>query len=389
MRICSKKTCNFGVLSSNTNCIMSKKFIFKILLAVFFLNSCHTARFFYYNFADVNDYKKFPQITIEKNPAHVFAFHKASKEFDFGSIALPDKLSEKSFTIEQYHKEMGTTAFLIIRNDSIYHENYFGGSEDKILTSFSVVKSFIAALIGIAVDEGKIKSTSEPMTNYINYWGDKTEFSKITIDHLLDMKSGIVYSENYYNPFGDVAKYYYGRQLERYLKSIKIGKEPGTEYDYVSVNTLLLSLILEKATGVTTEEYMQEKLWKPLGMEFSATINRDRKNGTAKAFTGLNARLRDYAKFGRLYLHWGEFDGKQIISRTWIERLRNQRPAEGDRWLYADQWRIAKSGDFAAIGHLGQYVYVQPQKNIIIVRTGKKTGRWLYLLHYIATKIDF
>jgi CubicO group peptidase (beta-lactamase class C family) len=387
--MCSKKTCNFGVLSSNTNCIMTKKFIFKVLLLVFFFSSCHTARFFYYNFADVNDYKKFPQITINNSPDFIFTFHKGEQSKDFGNIILPEKMSEKSSTIDQYHKETGTTAFLIVRNDSIFHENYFGGNEDKILTSFSVVKSFIAALIGIAVDEGKIKSTTEPMTNYIDYWGDKTEFSKITIDHLLDMKSGIIYTENYYNPFGDVAKYYYGRHLERYLKNVRIGKEAGKEYDYVSVNTLLLSLILEKATGVTTEEYMQEKLWKPLGMEFSATMNRDRKNGTAKAFTGLNARLRDYAKFGRLYLHWGEWEGNQLISRSWIERLRNQRPQEGDRLLYADQWRISKSGDFAAIGHLGQYIYVYPQKNIIIVRTGKKSGRWLQLLHYISSEIQF
>jgi len=362
--------------------------VFRFLLVLFLLlglHACHVARFVYYNFADVNDYKKFPSVIVSNNPHEVFRFHKADDLTDrFDTIRLPEGLSVKSRTIEDYHRETKTTAFLIVRNDTILYENYFGGKEDKILTSFSVVKSFISALIGIAVDEGKIRSVDDPMTKYLDYWPENSEFSKVTIAHLLDMKSGIPYVENYYNPFGDVARYYYGRQLEQYLKKIEITREPGTEYDYVSVNTLLLSLILEKATGYDTHIYLQEKLWKPLGMEFNASMNKDRKNGIVKAFTGLNARLRDYAKFGRLYLNWGQWDGKQIISTVWMARLRNVKPEEGKRFAYTDQWRVGKYNDFVAAGHLGQFVYVFPDKNLIMVRTGKKSERWLYLMQQLA-----
>jgi len=347
-------------------------------------SSCHVGRFVIFNFADVNDFKKFPQVTVSKDPEYQFTFKSSDSPLNIDEYLLPDGLSEKSVTLAEYHKETKTTAFLIIRNDTVLYENYFGGDEQKILTSFSVSKSYIGALIGIAVDEGKIRDVNEPITNYLNYWEGYERFSKITIAHLLDMKSGFKYEEGYYNPFGDVAKYYYGRHLERYIRKIEIVKEPGTEFDYVSVNTFILSLILEKATGMPTEQYLEQKIWKPLGMEFDASMNKDRKKGVVKAFAGLNARLRDYAKMGRLYLHFGKWEGNQIISRQWVERLRTARPEDGKRLTYRDQWYIGEYGDFAAIGFMGQYIYVFPDKNLIIVRTGKKSERWLSLLQNLA-----
>jgi CubicO group peptidase (beta-lactamase class C family) len=354
---------------------------FSLLIAI---HACHVSRFIYFNFADVHDYKKSPAVHVSNDPDNIFRFSKSETTNHFDTLHLPAGLSEKSVTLSDYHKESKTTGFLIIRNDTILYENYFGGKEDKILTSFSVAKSFISALIGIAVDEDKIRSADDPMTGYLDYWPENSEFSKITIAHLLDMKSGIQYVENYYNPFGDVAKYYYGRHLEKYIKDIVIAKEPGEKYEYISVNTLLLSMILEKATGMPTCTYLEQKIWKPLEMEFNASMNKDRRNGIVKAFTGLNARLRDYAKFGRLYLHWGKWNGRQIISEEWIERVRNARPEEGKRFKYADQWRVGKHGDFVAAGHLGQFIYVFPDKNLIMVRTGKKSERWLYLLQQLA-----
>lgn len=356
-----------------------------IILAGF--SSCHVGRFFIYNFAGVNDYKKFPTVPVHNDPEHVFKFSVSSQPLNFDTFPMPTGFSDEANTIGQYHEETKTTAFLIIRNDTILYENYFGGNEDKILTSFSVSKSFIGALIGIAVDDGLIENPANPMTDFIDYWDNDSAFSKISVNHLLDMRSGIMYDENYYNPFGDVAKFYYGRQLEKYLADIELKPEIPEEYDYVSVNTLLLSLILEKVSGITTAQYLENKLWKPLGMEFDATLSLDRKDGTIKAFAGLNARLRDFAKLGRLYLNWGNWEGKQIISKSWIERLRNKRPANGRLLAYADQWWIGRYGDFSAIGFLGQYIYVFPEKNIIIVRTGKKSENWLRLLQFISSEV--
>jgi len=359
----------------------------KIPVLVIFLlimSSCHVGRFFIYNFAGVNDYKIFPQITVHNDPSNVFRFIQSDQSIIIDTMHISGDVSEKNMTVGEYHKQTKTTGLLIIRNDSILYENYFGKSENQIYTSFSVSKSFVGALVGIALDEGKILSDDDPMTNYIDYWNGDSEKKRITIEHLLDMKSGIVYDENYYNPFGDIGKFYYGRHLERYLKKMDTSHEPGKDFEYASVNTLLLSLILEKATGVPTAVYLEEKLWKPLGMEYNATVNYDRKKGVFKAFTGLNATLKDYAKFGRLYLHWGMWNGKQIISKKWIERVRNRRASIQGKMAYTDQWWIVGQGDFCAIGFLGQYIYVHPAKNLIIVRTGEKSEKWPLLLQKLA-----
>jgi CubicO group peptidase (beta-lactamase class C family) len=362
---------------------MKLKIITSFILLLL-LSSCHVGRYFIYNFAGVSDYKIFPQITVHNDPSAVFRFKQSDYPLNIDTIHVSEDISEQPMTIAEYHSKTKTTGFLIIRNDTVLYENYFGLSENQLYTSFSVSKSFVGALIGIALDEGKIQSVDDPMTNYIDYWNGDSQKQKITVSHLLDMKSGITYNENYYNPFGDVAKFYYGRHLERYLGKMKTTEEPGKEFEYVSVNTLLLSLILEKASGMTTAQYLEEKLWKPLGMENNATVNYDRKNGVFKAFCGLNATLKDYAKFGRLYLHWGKWEGRQIISKKWVERVRTRRPSVHGKMSYADQWWIVGLGDFCAIGFLGQYIYVHPEKNLIIVRTGETSENWLWLLKELA-----
>lgn len=360
--------------------------LFRFIIITIFVSasSCHVGRYVIYNYADINDYRKSPQVMVSNDPDYIFRFFNTVNPVQVDSLKLPEGISEKSVTVSDYHKETGTSAFLVVKNDTIIYENYFGDHEDKILTSFSVSKSFIAALVLIAVEEKAIKSTNDPITDYIDLWDGNVAFSEITIAHLMDMRSGIEYIENYRNPFGDVAKYYYGRQLEKYLKSIRLLSSPGEKFEYVSINTLLLSLILEQATGMKTEKYLEKKLWKPLGMEFPATMNKDRKKGTVKAFAGLNARLRDYAKFGRLYLHNGNWEGKQLLPEASVLRMKNVRPPSGKQLGYADQWWTGKHNDFAAIGYLGQFIYVFPDKNLIIVRTGRKSQQWLSLLQHLA-----
>jgi CubicO group peptidase (beta-lactamase class C family) len=279
-------------------------------------------------------------------------------------------------------------------------------SAKSIVPSFSMAKSFVSAMIGIAIDEGKIKNTSEPITNYIDFF-DKEKFGKITIQHLLDMQSGIHYNESYINPFGDVAKYYYGTNIKKYLHHLKIKEAPGKNFEYVSLNTQLLGLILEKATGKSLTAYLQEKLWTPLGMEHDASWSIDSKKGqTEKAFCCINARARDFAKFGRLYLHKGNWNGQQLVSSKWVsESVTFHEPK--NYFLYSNQWWHARnffpasdtltkqkpwltytatgkgkstpmayqpSGDFYAEGHLGQFIYVSPKHQMIVVRLGKKYG---------------
>jgi CubicO group peptidase (beta-lactamase class C family) len=386
-----------------------------LLLALF--QSCHVGRFFIYNFSDVRDYKKFPSKKLSPS-SHPFHFTEASGNT---TVRLPQKNAKgEPEPFENRLKHSGTIAFMVIRNDSILY-NYSGNGKDKstIVPSFSMAKSFVSALIGIAIDEGYIKNTSEPITNYIDFL-NKNEFGRITIQHVLDMQSGIHFNESYFNPFGEVAKYYYGNDLKKYMKHLKVEKAPGLDFEYKSVNTQLLAYILEKATGKTPTQYLQEKIWEPLGMEFDATWSIDsKKHQVEKAFCCINARARDFAKLGRLYLNNGNWNGKQIISSEYVKATTTFTTSKND-YMYSNQWwhtrffysvqdsarihgqyvkvgprkkepffyLVAPSGDFFMQGHLGQFVYVYPQKKIIIVRLGKREAKtsWPTMMREIAMK---
>jgi CubicO group peptidase (beta-lactamase class C family) len=267
-------------------------------------------------------------------------------------------------------------------------------------------KSFVSALIGIAISEGYIKSTDEPITNYLDFL-DKKEFEKVTIQHVLDMRSGIRFKENYFSPFGDIAKYYYGTHLKKYVKHLKMEEEPGTRFRYISLNTQLLGLIIEKATGRPLTTYLQEKIWTPIGMEFDASWSVDsKKHKTEKAFCCINGRAIDYAKLGRLYINKGRWNGKQIVPEDWVKKAyvfsstlnnfsysnhwwhtRAIIPAADStqwKWPYytkgsgSGRYAVQAFGDFFAQGIFGQYLYMYPEKNIIIVRVAKREGWNMY-----------
>lgn len=366
-----------------------KAVLLTLILIVF--NSCRVGRFFIYNFADIRDYKKFPAHYIEK-PSVPFTFF---EDNSLQKIVLPKivEYKNKQLAFAEFLEKSNTIAFLIIRNDTIYYENYFNNyKRENIISSFSMAKSYVSALIGIAIDEGKIKSTEQPITDYLVQLKNKPGFEKITIQHLLDMQSGLEFDESYYNPFGDVAKYYYGTNISKYIKKLKIKSPPGLIFEYNSVNTQLLGMIVQCATGKNLSEYLQEKIWLPLGMEYDATWNIDsKKHQTEKAFCCINARARDFAKFGRLYLNKGNWNARQIVSEEWV-RKSTVITMESKQRRYSNQWwhtveSDKPSGDFFAGGLLGQYIYVYPSKNVIIVRLGKSRGKnvsWSKLMRDIA-----
>lgn len=377
------------------------------------LNSCYFGRSIIWNVADIHDYKKFASVSIPKSSRPFQFIEGANSGFKLPPL-LSDSLMCKSLDRSK------TVAFLVIRNDSILYEYYADGySANSIVPSFSVAKSFISLLTGIAIDEGYIKSWDEPITNYITEL-DENEFGKIKIKDLLDMRSGILFNEGYLDPFSDAAKYYYGLNLKKFMTKLKIMRDPDEHFDYRSVNTQLLAWVIEKATRVPVEEYFRKKVWEPLGMEYDASWSIDsKKSKTIKAFCCLNARARDLAKLGRLYLNNGNWNGKQIVSEQWVEcttepelknnllysygwwhnydlyymqgdskkalsyrisnRLFTAGPKNTSRWLSKSWLKNIKifaesTGDFYAEGLLGQFVYVNPSKNLIIVRLGKKNG---------------
>lgn len=359
------------------------------LILIVILQACHVGRMIIYNVADVNDYKKFPQVELKK-PAKSFQFiispYDSLRSDIFPENLIPD---EKITDFNSLFERSKTTSFLIIRNDSILYESYFYDYDSSsVFTSFSVAKSYISALVGIAIADGKIESVQDSITKYLKDF-ENPGFGKITIEHLLNMESGIRFRENYFNPFAEIGRYYYGKNLRKYVPMLKIEEEPG-EYKYKSVNTLLLGMILEKATGVPLEQYFTEKIWLPLGMEFNATLNIDsEKSHMVKSYCCLNARSRDFAKFGRLYLQKGMWNGKQIIPESWILKSTTTIGGPRSSVYYSYQWRIDNSGNFWAQGLLGQFIFVNPYNNVIIIRTGKKYGsvNWPLILAHLSEKI--
>jgi len=196
------------------------------------------------------------------------------------------------------------------------------------------------------------------------------------IENLLQMTSGIKFNEDYSNPFSNVSTLYYGTNIKKAMSKMKLESEPGKEFKYVSGNTQMLGLALENViTGESITEYFQEKLWQPLGMEFEASWSIDReKNGVEKTFCCINAAARDFAKIGRLYLNKGKWNGKQVISENWITNSTKIDTTFGSPWNYQYNWWLpTKTGDFMAHGKGGQYLYVNPDKNLIIVRLGIKS----------------
>ena len=365
---------------------MKNLILFLLLMS---LSSCKVGRFVVYNFADINDHKKFPSRDI-KNGATKFQFPIAEKGkvpkeiLQYGGIAknqfyTSPNLERKvlSFEFEQLLEESKTVAFLVIKNDTIQYEKYWGKyDESSIVPSFSMAKSITSILIGCAIDDKLIKSVNEPITNYIPELKEN-DFDKVTIENLLQMTSGIKFNESYINPFGDAATFYYGTNLRKAIKKMKLEIEPGERFAYSSGSSQLLGLVLERALkNKTISSYLEEKIWQPLEMEFDASWSLDRKkNGLEKTFCCINARARDYAKIGRLYLNKGKWNDKQIVSENWVAQSTKIDTTNNSSLRYQYQWWLpSQTGDFIAQGILGQYIYVNPEKNLIIVRLGKGVG---------------
>ncbi|MHA3787785.1 serine hydrolase domain-containing protein [Flavobacterium hauense] len=357
------------------------------LMLTLLLSSCKMGRFVYYNFANITDHKIFPSRPL----------HNDSVKFHFATAAVPyapkkAQMGDKEITFEEYLTLTKTVSFVIIKNDTIQYENYFNNySRESIVASFSMAKSVTSILIGCAIDDGYIKSVDEPVINYVPELKKNGFTETLTIKHVLQMMSGIKFEESYSNPFGDAATYYYGTNLRKAISKMKPLHEPGKNFEYSSGDTQLLGLILERSLkGKTITSYLEERIWKPIGMEYDASWSLDRKkDGLEKTFCCLNARALDFAKLGRLYLNKGNWNGKQIVSQKWVEESTVAEKGPNDVNYYKYQWWLpSTNGDFMAEGILGQYIYVNPAKKLIIVRLGEKKGtnEWESLFQAIANK---
>jgi CubicO group peptidase (beta-lactamase class C family) len=301
------------------------------------------------------------------------------------SVEIPDEINQirvenKSLnstgvSLNQFVKLHKTISFAIIRNDSLlyeYYDNKYSASTN--VSSFSIAKSYITMLIGIAIDEGLIKSVNDPITDYISEWKYKAGYNLITIKDLLRHTSGLKFTENIFNPESDQLQFYYGTNLRKSILSSTIKEPPGQHFDYQSENPSLLALIIERVTGSTVSNYLQQKIWTQIGTEAPALWSTDRIDSAAieKAFCCLNARTLDFAKFARLLLNKGYWNGNQIIPRHWIEESITSTTANGGKISYGYNLGIgpAAYNSFYPVGLYGQLLYIYPKKNLIIVRFG-------------------
>ncbi|HEX7412448.1 MAG TPA: serine hydrolase [Bacteroidia bacterium] len=348
--------------------MISKLFLVLAVCGILVISSCKMGRLIIYNFSDVYDYKIFPKRDLKASPSPFIFYTQTNQKF-------PETImhKDKTVNITEFLKDEKTLAFLVIRNDTMLYENYFHDKDKTLIVpSFSMAKSFTSALIGCAIEDGLIKSVEEPVTNYIPEL-KKNGFEKVKIKHVLQMTTGLKFNENYINPFSDVSNFYYGLNLRKNVTKLKLAYEPGTKFEYISANSEILGLVLERALkDKTITQYLQEKIWTPLQMEFDASWSIDQKNdGIEKTFCCLNARARDFAKFGKLYLNKGNYNGKQLVPANWVEQCTHADLSEGGASDYKFQWWLERDGSYQAQGYLWQHIYICPKKNIVIVKLSK------------------
>jgi len=295
-------------------------------------------------------------------------------------------------------------AFLIIQGDTILIERYYQGhGRDDLSQLFSMSKSFTSALIGAAIADGYLESTSQPVTDFIPELAP-AGFDRVTLHHLLTMTSGSAYREND-NPFGEHVIINYTPGLEKRILEFKMEDPPGAVYRYKSGDYAMLGLALERALeDETITEYAQRRLWKPLGMSNRGVWTVDHEgDGLEKTWCCLAASARDFAKFGRLYLNHGSWQDQQLLPEGWVTRSTSglipiDAWPEGYRdigwWNYGLGWWLAseEDGDYFALGKDGQILYLHPGKDVIILRLGWSTGdlpasQWIHMFQTIIEEL--
>lgn len=310
--------------------------------------------------AFLDDYKYFDNDTLKIDQPQPWAITK-----DFNSVSATKAL-------DSTHKVNGTVAYLIIKNDSIWYESYYDGyGKDSKSNSFSMAKSLVTMAMGKAIMEGKIPSLETPVMTYFKEFSDELG-SKMTVGDLSSMASGLDWDEKYYSPFSRTTQLYFDSDLNQFILDLKMKKEPGTVYEYSSGATQLLAMCVEKAVGMPLTKYVSEKFWKPLGCEHEGLWQTD-KEGLAKAYCCVASNARDFARFGKLYKQNGKWNGQQVLDSTFVQKCITARFPESPQYGYG-WWLFERNGKkgYYMRGHLGQFVAVIPQDDLIMVRLGHR-----------------
>jgi CubicO group peptidase (beta-lactamase class C family) len=298
--------------------------------------------------------------------------------------------------------ERGTVALLVARRGQLVYQRYFNGYRaDSLATSFSMAKSVVSLLLGMAIDDGRIGGVDEPVTRFVpELRAQDPRFERITLRHLLAMRSGIAFDEGYRSPFSDAARFYLVPDLKAEVARLRIEREPDQVYAYQSGDTQLLALALERAVGQPLARWAEQRLWQPLGARHDASWSLDSAaGGVARAFCCLNARAEDFLRVGLMVANGGEWNGRRIVSADWLRRStaaqqglpgpadpawRNiERAGTPQAAFYAWQWRrrplpgvlpLQPGPLVYAQGLHGQILLVDPDSQTVVLRLGRHQG---------------
>lgn len=289
-------------------------------------------------------------------------------------------------SLEAFLVDSTTTGLLVIKDGVIRHEQYrLGADSESLFTSWSVAKSFVATLIAMAHKEGLIESLSDPAEKYAPQYQD-ADFGKISINALLAMSSGIKFNEDYVSSNSDIRPFFFntfihGKNPDSLLLKFKQDRPEFADFHYISSNSHVLSAVVQGIYKKSLAQIMSEKIWQPMGMEANATWLKHRNDSTGQAlgYCCLNARLRDYARFGQFYLEAVNSNGKSqdSLSPQWLSDLPKpdseaHKPGGKNyagRGYSQHFWLPKKEGVFFASGIYGQAIWVDPARNLVIVKT--------------------
>lgn len=327
----------------------------------------------------IDQYPIFENRTIEAGAPQAWI-----QSEDYNKLFIPEKYLP-------VFDELGTVAFVIIKDSSLLFEQYWEDYSPKSHSnSFSMAKSIVSLAIGCAIDDGFIKNVDQPVSDfYPKFQGYNGKV--LTLRHLLTMSAGVDFDEAYSSPFSPTTKLYYGDDLEKIALGMKETEEPGVNFIYQSGVTQLLSLIVEKATGENISSYVSRKLWTPMNAEEDALWSLDKKEGIEKAYCCFNSNARDFARFGQLILNKGSWNGRQLVSESYITEattpdtsLTFKEYNETNHCYGFQFWHLTYKGMEIPYmrGILGQYVFAIPELNAVVVRLGHKRSDTRSAQHY-------
>jgi CubicO group peptidase (beta-lactamase class C family) len=297
----------------------------------------------------------------------------------------------RDYDLYDYMSLNRVSGLLVLKNGKIALERYeLGNTKTTRWMSMSIVKSFTASLVGAALQDGYIKSLEDPVITYLPQLASSA-YQGVTIRNLLQMASGVKWDETYTNPASDRRHMLEVQNSQRpgavleLMAKLPRAAEPGTRWNYSTGETHVVGALVRAAVGKPVAEYLSERIWAKFGMESDATWWLESPNGLEVGGSGLSATLRDYGRLGLFLLGGGKAGGEQVLPVNWVKEAASPKLIGGKMVAYGFMlWPIPNAvgtineGAFEARGIFGQYIYMNPRENVVIVvwsAQPKPTGR--------------